>query len=233
MSFIPRSRRGDLRMHHRLGADYSDHVIYAEGVNSAEAVAAPVGAGGAVFHHCRTLHSSGPNRAGPYASLFRDSVGNIYGITPGGGTSNGGTAFELSPPAIAGNRWTEKVLWSFGNGTDGAGPEASLIMDSGNLYGTTTFGGLYDDHKALNRNPGGTAFKLTPPAGAGNWTETVLWNFGYTANNGKVIDGRAPERSLRLVGGNLYGTATGGGRCSRRRDRIQAESTFRHREHLD
>ena len=63
MSFIPGSHRGDLRMHHRFAADYSDHVVYAEGVDSSKAIAAPAGAGGAVFHHCRTLHSSAPNRS--------------------------------------------------------------------------------------------------------------------------------------------------------------------------
>jgi ectoine hydroxylase-related dioxygenase (phytanoyl-CoA dioxygenase family) len=63
MSFIPGSHRGDLAMHHRFGADYSDHVVHVEGVDSSKAVAAPVPAGGAVFHHCRTLHSSAPNRS--------------------------------------------------------------------------------------------------------------------------------------------------------------------------
>jgi ectoine hydroxylase-related dioxygenase (phytanoyl-CoA dioxygenase family) len=78
MSFIPGSHRGDLRMHHRFGADYSDHVVYAEGVDSTEAVAAPVGAGGAVFHHCRTLHSSGPNRSGH----ARRAYSNEWQIAP-------------------------------------------------------------------------------------------------------------------------------------------------------
>jgi len=51
------------RERNRDPAIEQDHVIYAEGINSAEAVAAPVGAGGAVFHHCRTLYGSGPNRS--------------------------------------------------------------------------------------------------------------------------------------------------------------------------
>ena len=38
----------------------------------------------------------------------------------------------------------EKVLWSFGQGTDGIGPYGGLIVDtSGNLYGTTAGGGAY------------------------------------------------------------------------------------------
>ena len=47
-----------------------------------------------------------------------------------------GTVFELTP--AAGGSWTEKVLHSFGSGTDGSNPYASLIFDAaGNLYGTT------------------------------------------------------------------------------------------------
>ncbi|HXM19851.1 MAG TPA: choice-of-anchor tandem repeat GloVer-containing protein [Terriglobales bacterium] len=65
---------------------------------------------------------------------------------------------------------TEKVLYSFNNnGKNGFDPQASLIFDqSGNLYGTTSVGGLYKQ---------GTVFELMPKAGGG-WTEKVLHNFG-------------------------------------------------------
>lgn len=53
-----------------------------------------------------------------------------------------GMVFELSPPAIEGGAWTEKVLYSFGNGPNGSWPNGSLILDTeGALYGTTQFGG--------------------------------------------------------------------------------------------
>ena len=74
-----------------------------------------------------------------------DASGNLYGTTSKGGrygTSSGGygTVFELTPPSTSGGNWTESVLWSFGNGSDGATPEAGLVVDnSGNLYGTTTW----------------------------------------------------------------------------------------------
>ena len=98
---------------------------------------------------------------GPFGGLIGDAAGDLYGTTEEGGTGNGGTAFELSPPSVTGNPWTEKLLWNFGSGTDGALPSTSLITDSlGNLYGTTLLGGLYDDHKALNRDDLSAAGKV-------------------------------------------------------------------------
>jgi uncharacterized repeat protein (TIGR03803 family) len=50
--------------------------------------------------------------------------------------------------------WYEKVLHSFGNGTDGAGSSARLIFDAaGNLYGTTTLGGAFGN---------GVVWEITP-----------------------------------------------------------------------
>ena len=63
--------------------------------------------------------------------------------------------FELTPQA--GGGWTEKVLYSFGSGTDGFAPYSGLVFDAaGNLYGTTYYGGTYSR---------GTVFELTPASG--------------------------------------------------------------------
>ncbi len=167
---------------------------------------------------------NGTDGASP-EGLIRDTKGNIYGTTQLGGTYGGtdasgnnigGTAFELTPPSIPGGTWTESVLWSFGNGTDGTGPggqngqvaSGGLIMDThGNLYGTTGGGGTYA-RVDQNGNPsGGTAFELTPPSiSGGKWTESILWDFA----NG--MDGNYPGGPLIMdAGGNLYGTTGGGG----------------------
>ena len=131
---------------------------------------------------------------GPYGGVIFDGAGNLYGTTSGGGTSNAGTVFELTP--AGGGSWTEQDLLDF-NGTNGAYPWAGLIFDAaGNLYGTTTQGGTYN---------AGTAFELMP-AGGGTWTEKVLHSFG----NG--TDGSSPQAGLiRDAAGNLYGTAFAGG----------------------
>jgi uncharacterized repeat protein (TIGR03803 family) len=141
----------------------------------------------------------------PFASLIFDASGNLYGTTSEGGTGvdhcstdtgGCGTVFELTPKA--GGGWTERVLHSFTeNGNDGIYPTGSLVFDTaGNLYGTTSSGGVYG---------AGTVFELTPASG-GNWTEKTLHNFNY----GK--DGNLPQAGLIIdASGNLYGTTYGGG----------------------
>ena len=107
------------------------------------------------------LHSFGnvatQDGSAPDAGLIFDTAGNIYGTTELGGIYGLGTAFELSPRQGAG--WTETVLHSFGNGTDGQNPYAALIFDAaGNLYGTTYQGGIHP----CNGSGCGTVFEITP-----------------------------------------------------------------------
>lgn len=63
LRFIPGSQRGDIREHVHIGDDPSVHGIETRDVDEASAVLMPVAAGGALFHHCRMLHSSLPNRS--------------------------------------------------------------------------------------------------------------------------------------------------------------------------
>jgi uncharacterized repeat protein (TIGR03803 family) len=144
-----------------------------------------------------TLHSFGNGSDGqrPASALIFDAHGNLYGTTLQGGTYGLGTVFELSP--ATGGAWTETVLHSFGNGTDGQYPVAPLIFNAvGALYGTTTAGGTHDC---------GTVFELRPAAGS--WTEMILYNF-----NPNGSDGVAPYGGLVMdQTGNLYGTTDAGG----------------------
>jgi uncharacterized repeat protein (TIGR03803 family) len=141
------------------------------------------------------FNNNGRDGVNPQAGLIIDDAGNLYGTTYRGGIYNSGTAFELSPQQ--GGGWTEKVLHSFGHGSDGITPDANLTIDAaGNLYGTTYNGGIHGR---------GTVFELTPREGGG-WTETVLHSFG----NGS--DGANPYAGLIIdANGNLYGTTLAGG----------------------
>lgn len=125
-----------------------------------------------------------------------DGAGNLYGTSYGGGQYNVGTVFELSP--AKGGLWTEKILYTFKpNGHDGTYPEGSLVLDpSGNLYGTTSQGGLYGGV--------GTVFELVH-SNNGTWMEKIIHNFNST-------DGANPASGLIFdAAGNLYGTAPNGG----------------------
>jgi uncharacterized repeat protein (TIGR03803 family) len=80
--------------------------------------------------------TGGRDGNGPYGALLRDSSGNLYGTTAGGGTAGVGVAFEVN---AAGQ---ESVLHTFTGGPDGGSPYAGVIFGpEGNLYGTTAFGG--------------------------------------------------------------------------------------------
>ena len=111
------------------------------------------------------------------------------------------TISPITPP-------TEKILYNFGSITnDGGVPLASLVRDSsGNLYGTTRFGGPNEITYGINTVTAGTVFELSPGTGS-TWTEKVLYNFGATSS-----DGALPIASLVLDSkGNLYGTTLAGG----------------------
>ncbi len=130
---------------------------------------------------------NGTNGQDPYDGVIMDSSGNLYGTTYFGGTSDDGTVFEL-PQGSA----TITALASF-DGTHGANPFAGVIMDSsGNLYGTTYFGGTSDD---------GTVFELP----RGSATITALASFNGT-NGADPYAGVVMDSS-----GNLYGTTESGG----------------------
>jgi uncharacterized repeat protein (TIGR03803 family) len=151
-----------------------------------------------------TLHSfAGGSKDGaiPYGGVLVGKAGVLYGTTYDGGTGGQGTAYKLTPPKTSGGSWEIKLLHSFVNGKDGAGPYSSLAMDSaGALYGTTAHGGT---------SSMGTVFSLTPPATAGRrWTEAVLHSFTGSS------DGCYPLAGVAVgSGGVLFGTTTSVG-CS-------------------
>jgi len=132
--------------------------------------------------------SGGADGAGPYGGLTRDSAGNFYGTTTGGGTSGNGVVFKLD------DKGHETVLYSFSGGADGANPFEAVIFDSaGNLYGTTNAGGA---------SGAGVVYKLDASG-----HETVLHSFTGGADGGYPLW----VKLARDAAGNLYGTTVAGG----------------------
>jgi uncharacterized repeat protein (TIGR03803 family) len=143
----------------------------------------------AVLHSFTGLPDGGTPLNGP---VF-DQAGNLYGTTNAGGANGWGTVYRMTFSASV---WTENILHSFQNGSDGQGPAGNLVFDpSGNLYGATEMGGT---------GRGGTVFKLTPSTD-GSWNLSALYGFIGTGSGG----------SYRTVvmdsAGNLYGTSSGDG----------------------
>lgn len=88
---------------------------------------------------------------GPYASLTMDAAGNLYGTTIGDGAYGRGSVFKLAP---SNDGWTYSSLHDFTGGSDGEDPISNVIFDaSGNLYGTTQYGGTYGE---------GVVWEITP-----------------------------------------------------------------------
>jgi hypothetical protein len=131
----------------------------------------------------------------PDAGLIADANGNLFGTTVGGGVTGYGTVFELAKTST-GYAAAPTTLVSF-NSTDGANPYAGLIADAnGNLFGTTSSGGVSGN---------GTVFELAKTSTGYAVTPTTLVNFNST-------DGASPYAGLIAdANGNLFGTTLGGG----------------------
>jgi len=154
--------------------------------------------------------------AQPVGAVVFDTAGNLYGATAEGGSSSCpsiqqcGTVYELSPPAVKGEPWTETVLYVFkGNKfNDGTSPYGGLVIDSaGNLYGTTGYGATGNCVLVGILVGCGAVYELSPPAQkGGTWTEQVLYSFP-TPKEGYVPAGDLAFDSS----GNLYGATFFGG----------------------
>jgi uncharacterized repeat protein (TIGR03803 family) len=99
--------------------------------------------------------------------IMQDAHGNLYGTTPSGGNgkcSYGdyaigcGVVFKLTPSG------KESVLHNFKGQRDGGNPPGKIVEDStGNLYGTTFYGGNLSCIPYYGYGPGcGVIFELTP-----------------------------------------------------------------------
>ena len=151
---------------------------------------------------------TGGTDGGLPSALIFDRAGNIYGTGADGGILDNcwsgygpmgcGVVFQLSPQSNG--KWKETALYAFTDGSDGGQPDGGLVIDKGNLYGTTSGGGV----ASSNGGNGGVVFQLARNPDH-TWTETVTHSF-------VGADGAIP-RSTMIVdkSGNLYGTTVSGG----------------------
>ena len=129
------------------------------------------------------------------AGLVQASDGFFYGTTFWGGNYNSGTVFRVDS---LGNLTT---LYSFSGGSDGYGPESSLIQSSdGYLYGTTLDGGNLSC-EIWPITGCGTIFKIDT---SGHLVTLYSFSGG--------TDGANPDEALMQTSdGSFYGTTVFGG----------------------
>ncbi|MFH1038011.1 MAG: choice-of-anchor tandem repeat GloVer-containing protein [PVC group bacterium] len=144
------------------------------------------GTGYTDLHGFSTYPGDGRN---PYGGLVGDGT-MLYGTTVWGGTIGGGTVFSLEP-----NVSSASVLHSFPAFLgDGALPYATVTLDSGTLYGTTTL--------TLPLPLSGTLYSLETDGSS----YTILHQFGVQTD-----DGALPISGILSDGSRLYGTTAYGG----------------------
>ena len=147
--------------------------------------------------------------AGPGGLIL--SGNTLYGTAGRGGSAGAGTVFRLNAD---GTGFTNLYIFSPLNydsasptaedtNSDGAWPNAGLILSGNTLYGTASRGGSAGNGTVFALNTDGTGFTNLHSFAAG-----VLIDFGQTFVNS---EGVRPKAGLILLGNTLYGTAFTGG----------------------
>jgi uncharacterized repeat protein (TIGR03803 family) len=129
---------------------------------------------------------NGTDGSNPYSSVLYHN-GTLYGTTAQGGGENVGTLFSHN---LSSGTFT--VLHSFnGAPTDGALSYASVIYESGILFGTTSYGGDNDQGTLFAYELSSSIF-------------TILYSFnGFNGSN--------PNSAVVYLDGILYGNTYAGG----------------------
>jgi uncharacterized repeat protein (TIGR03803 family) len=128
-------------------------------------------------------HTGCTDGSSPAGNLVQAVDGTFYGVTGGGGTSNFGTFFAMTPSGAL------TTLHSFGV-ADGFNPAWLMQGSDGNFYGVTEMGADVND---------GIVFKTTAQGEV-----TVFHSFSGN-------DGRYPHGIGQATNGSFYGTTDEGG----------------------
>jgi uncharacterized repeat protein (TIGR03803 family) len=96
------------------------------------------------------------------------------------------------------------ILHNFISRSDGANPQAGLILSGNTLYGTGSSGGTWGNGTVFQVNTDGIGFETLYSFTARTGSSPP---FGFGTNS----DGANPDAGLILSGNTLYGTASDGG----------------------
>jgi uncharacterized repeat protein (TIGR03803 family) len=152
--------------------------------------------------------TGGSDGAGPVAGLITNSSGTtLYGTAWSGGSFGNGAVFAVNTDGTGfTNLHSFAASSTNSSGTytnsDGANPQAGLILSGNTLYGTASVGGSSGKGTVFALNTDGTGF-------------TNLHSFTAWATNSSGVEtngeGANPYAGLILSGNTLYGTASAGG----------------------
>src|SRR6266404_3458135 len=159
--------------------------------------------------------------AGPAAALIGNSAGDLlYGTAEGGGGSGGGTVFAVHTDGSAFTA-LHNFAWS-----DGANPQAELLVSGHTLYGTASGGGDGGGGTVFAINTDGTGFTTLHSFRQNQVCDRNCRSVADCVLCGGVCvtdpanglnacyipnDGADPVAGLILAGNTLYGTASQGG----------------------
>lgn len=160
----------------------------------------------------QVLHTftGGADGAAPQGGVVRGANGTFYGATELGGSTTGEceaqneTQFGCGVVYQINGNGDFAVLHAFAAGSDGQWPIAPLSLDaSGNLYGTTFYGGSTTAACTSQENKGcGVVFKIDASG-----HESVVYAFAGPPDASWPIENDVTLDSA----GNLCGTTAGGG----------------------
>jgi uncharacterized repeat protein (TIGR03803 family) len=160
----------------------------------------------------RVLHSFTPfadpsqtngDGAAPYAGLIL-SGNSLYGTAYYGGSSRAGTVFAVNTDGTGFatlHSFTAAPAPYYTN-SDGALPQAALLLADNTLYGTASSGGSSGNGTVFAINTDGSAF-----TNVHSFTGTSTNSSGLYTNS----DGAVHRAGLARSGNTLYGTTTRGG----------------------
>jgi uncharacterized repeat protein (TIGR03803 family) len=196
------------------GLGYTNLHTFAGGIDGANPLAGLVLSGGLLYG---TAYKGGTNNVGTVFAVHTDSTGytnihtftatsdganpqaglvlsgnTLYGTTGYGGTWGKGAIFAINTNGTGFTNLHSFAYLSSPTNSEGANPQASLVLSGNTLYGTTVGGGTQNKGTVFAINTDGTGF-------------STLYNF--TGGN----DGANPQAGLLLSGNSLYGTANAGG----------------------